>query len=123
MQDKKIPEATIKAHQLIYPRFPFIEESLTDGWVFGSMTEFAYGKDCCSGDGFVFAPDGTCIDVDWEKGTEKMSFELYPVDHQCWAIFNFQYPDAIQTTEDWVKMCHSFLPKIIAKYQQETDSK
>ena len=64
------PEALSASHDLpaflarpqgspVYHGFPVLDESDTDGWRLGVITEFEDPEGCGSGDVFVVAPDGT----------------------------------------------------------------
>src|SRR4029079_3627381 len=52
-----------------YDGFPLVEETRTDGWCYGAVTEFnepeCHPNGCESGNGFVETPDGARIGLVW----------------------------------------------------------
>src|SRR5262245_48377424 len=69
----------------VYHGFPLIEETRTDGWVMGAISEFADPAGCEWGDAFVQAPDGSRAGLVWEVG----DFELYEIvapDSDRWGV-------------------------------------
>ena len=105
-----------------YYGFPLVEESEIDGWVFGAITEYEDEGGCKWGDAFVVAPDGTSAGIIWqvnESGDHSLEpEEVCPPDESRWGVYGFSYPKLIRTTEDFVKMCHSFLPALQKRWQQ-----
>src|SRR5437016_2987030 len=43
----------------VYHGFAVVEETLVDGWVFGTISDYEDPSGCEWGDAFVIAPDGT----------------------------------------------------------------
>ena len=58
--------------------FPLIEETLTDGWCFGAITELAQPDGCARGDRFVVAPDGSRAGLIWSVGDFPIEPSLPP---------------------------------------------
>jgi hypothetical protein len=93
----------------VYHGFPFVEESRTDDWVFGTITDYENPEGCNEGDAFVVAPDGIRAGIVWQVGTFEMQ-EILPPDEKRWDVYGIAFPKAICTTADFVQSCREVLP-------------
>jgi len=99
---------------------PYVEETLTDGWCYGSITEFLRPDlmgGCDSGDGFVVAPDGSYCGLVWSVDC-PWEFEQIagPRREKCWGVFEVRFPKAISTVVDLVAGFRHVLPQLQASY-------
>jgi hypothetical protein len=99
----------------VYHGFMIVEESLIDGWVFGTISDYEDPAGCEWGDAFVIAPDGARAGIVWQVDEFEPQV-VCPPDTGRWGVYGFAYPTAIRTTADFVKMCHSFLPELQRRY-------
>ena len=102
---------------LIYHRFPLIERSRIDGWVFGTITEYAEPSGCYEGDAYVQAPDGSRAGMDWIVGTPRKPRVICEPEGRQWGVYEFVYPEPIVDTDGFVEMCHTFLPQLKALHR------
>ena len=97
----------------VYHGFPVLHESLTDGWLFGTITEIDDPEGCDSGDAFVVAPDGSRAGFAW-------SVDEYPIKRICepderrWGVYAIAFPKVIRNTSDFVECCRAVLPELQA---------
>jgi hypothetical protein len=103
----------------VYHGFVIVEGTQIDGWAFGTITEFKDPAGCDYGDAFVIAPDGTRAGIVWQVDDFKPEV-VRPPEPGRWGVYAFAYPTAIRTTEDFVRMCHSFLPDLQRWYAAAT---
>ena len=101
----------------IYHGFPIVPETLTDGWCFGAITEYASADGCNSGDAFVVAPDGSRAGLVWEVGEGEPSEILKPDDLR-WGVYAICFPRAIRTTDDLVACFRAVLPRLQKIYEK-----
>ena len=97
---------------------PFVEETLTDGWCYGAITEYLpeCGQEFCgSGDGFAVAPDGTYCGLVWWTDC-PWEFEQIegPRSERFWGIFELRFPKPIRSTQDLVDNFRHVLPTLQA---------
>jgi hypothetical protein len=85
----------------VYHGFPIIPETMTEGWCFGAITEYASAAGCDSGDAFVVAPDGSRAGLVWEVGEGEPSEICAPNDTR-WGVYALYFPRVIRTTDDLV---------------------
>jgi hypothetical protein len=103
----------------VYHGFGIVEESRIDGWVFGTISDYVDPEGCEWGDAFVVAPDGTRAGIVWQVDEFEPQVVLPPEPHR-WGVYAFAYPTPICTTEDFVRMCHSFLPELRRRHAAAT---
>ena len=96
---------------LVYHGFPIIRETLTDGWCFGAITEYADAGGCDSGDGFVVAPDGSRAGLVWDVGQGEIA-QISPPDAGRWGVYQVWFPKPIRTTDDLVQCFRAVLPQL-----------
>ncbi len=99
----------------VYHGFGVVEETETDGWFFGAITEFIDPDGCESGDGFVVAPDGSRAGIVWEVGKQDMQ-EILPPDEGRWGVYAVWFPRKVQTIDDLVFNFRHVLPDLQRKY-------
>jgi len=101
----------------VYHGFPLVEETRTEGWCFGAITEFEDSSGCESGDGFVVAPDGSRAGIVWEVGEGEME-EIGPPEPDRWGVYAVWFPRATRTVDDLVFNFHHVLPALKRKYEE-----
>ena len=101
----------------VYHGFPIVPETMTDGWCFGAITEFANADGCDSGDAFVIAPDGSRAGLVWEVG-EGQPVEILKADDSRWGVYAIYFPRAIHTTDDLVGCFRAVLPQLQKIYER-----
>lgn len=104
---------------------PFVEETLTDGWCYGSITEFIDSdrdEGCVSGDGFVVAPDGCYCGLVWSVDFPE-PFEILrgPSREKCWAVLEVKFLKTVYSVQDLVDNFHSILPLLIEMHTEFHD--
>jgi hypothetical protein len=97
-----------------YAGFSAVPETMTDGWVYGAITEFEHNsKGCRSGDGFVEAPDGSRAGLDWIVGSRPGRLRRVAApDEKSWGVYEVVFAKPIFTTADLVREFRAVLPKI-----------
>ena len=100
----------------VYHGFGLIEETRTDGWCFGAITEFDDPNGCDSGDGFVVAPDGSRAGIVWDVGDQMME-EILPPDEERWGVYAVWFPRIVRNVDDLVFNFRSVLPELKKKYE------
>jgi len=106
----------------VYDGFPVIEETLTDGWCFGAITEYAHPDGCDSGDAFVVAPDGSRAGLVWDVGQGEIS-QISPPDAKRWGVYQVSFPKAVHSTQDLVKCFRAILPGLQKVYERVQKTK
>jgi hypothetical protein len=101
----------------VYHGFPIIEETCTDGWYFGAITEFEDPNGCESGDGFVVAPDNSRAGIVWDVGDYDME-EVSPPDAGRWGVYAVWFPNAVWTVDDLVSNFRYVLPTLQKKFEE-----
>jgi len=99
----------------VYHGFPLLEESRTDGWCLGTITEFADPDGCESGDAFVVAPDGSRAGLVWQVGAFETEVICEPDEGRC-GVYSIAFPRAVRNTEDLVLCFREVLPELKAIY-------
>jgi len=111
------PPADAKA----YYGFPLIEETTTDGYTMGAVTDFLEkdsDQGCTIGDAFVEAPDGTRAGIVWEVSTElKFSTMVQPDDNR-WGVYYFTVPKPVRSVGDMKDNFLLMLPTIEQLYER-----
>jgi hypothetical protein len=97
----------------VYHGFMIVPETWTDGWVFGTISEYADPNGCEWGDAFVVAPDGSRAGIMWSVGERKTSI-VCPPDAQRWGVYGVGFPKMVRTTADFVECCRAVLPELKA---------
>lgn len=95
----------------VYHGFPLIEETRTDGWCYGAISEYAVPDGCESGDGFVVAPDGSRAGLVWSVGAFNMR-AILPPDKGRWGVYCIAFPKPVRNTSDLVDCFRSILPRL-----------
>ena len=101
----------------MYHGFPIIEETRTDGWRFGAITEYEDPAGCDSGDGFVVAPDDSRAGLVWDVGAGQIS-QISPPDAGRWGVYQVWFPKPIFSTNDLVQNFRIVLPELIKLHAQ-----
>ena len=97
----------------IYYGFPLVEETRTDGWCFGAITEFQDPQGCNEGDGFVIAPHGSRAGLAWSVG-DFAAREICPPDETRWGVYEVAFAKAVRTVDDLVQCFRTLLPELEA---------
>jgi len=85
----------------VYHGFPLVEETRTDGWCYGAITEFLEEGGCDTGDGYVQAPDGSRAGLVWAVEDYETMILLEP-DEKRWGVYEISFPKVIYTIDDLV---------------------
>jgi hypothetical protein len=100
----------------------YVEETLTDGWCYGAITEFLEpdkpeGSD--SGDGFVVAPDGSYCGLVWSTDC-PWEFEQIegPRRDKFWGVFEVRFPKPVRSLADLVDDFRHVLPGLRESYKR-----
>jgi hypothetical protein len=102
---------------LVYHGFPLIEETRTDGWCYGAITEFIDSAGCTNGDGFVVAPDGSRAGIVWSVGSFASKRVCKP-EPSRWGVYSVAFPHPIRTVDDLVDGFRAVLPELKAAYAE-----
>jgi hypothetical protein len=94
-----------------YHGFPLVEESRTDGWCYGAITEFEDPEGCDAGDGFVVAPDGSRAGLVWSVGAFPTEALCEP-DKVRWGVYAVAFPCAVRNVDDLVACFRAILPEL-----------
>ena len=106
-----------KMKPTICSSFDLIEESMTEGWRIGAITEYLEENACLDGDAFVEAPDGSRAFVFWETGIGKTVTDARAGSNN-WGVYNVFVPKPVKTTEDFIENFRSILPELKELYDQ-----
>ncbi len=98
-----------------YDGFPLVEETRTDGWCFGAITEFnepeCHPSGCESGDGYVQAPDGLRLRLFWSTGTFPAKWSRALSDHSP-GFYEVAFPKPVRNLHDLVECFRSVVPQL-----------
>lgn len=101
----------------VYYGFPLIEETRTEDWCYGAITEFAEDIGSDYGDGFVEAPDHSRAGLVWEVGNQPIK-EICPPDEKRWGVYAVSFPRIIRNTEDLIFSFRYILPELKVIYKK-----
>lgn len=106
----------------VYTGFPLIQETETDGFIFGAISDFLEPdseEGCTTGDGYVQAPDGSRAGIVWQiyPNGEKRFTILSESDEKRWGVFNIGFPKPIKTLDDLIDNFKQVLPLIKKHYE------
>jgi hypothetical protein len=101
----------------VYHGFPLVPETMTEGWCFGAITEYADPNGCQFGDAFVVAPDGSRAGLVWEVGHGEPS-QILPPDEKRWGVYGICFSRRIRTTDDLVACFREVLPQLQKIYER-----
>lgn len=104
-----------------YPRrhwfdgFPIVEETRTDGWCYGAITEFnapeCHPTGCESGDGYVVTPDGLRMRMFWSTGARAA--EWIPSLHDDGpGSFKVRFHKPVKNLNDLVECFRRVVPQL-----------
>jgi len=102
-----------------YHGFPLIEETLTDGWCFGAVTEFLEPGGCSDGDGYVEAPDGSRAGLVWdvEPDADDTVLEITPAENKDdWGLYQVFFSKRVTVLQDMIDNFREALPSIQSAY-------
>ena len=110
--------------RLWYAGFPLVEETRTDGWCYGAITEFnepeCHPNGCESGDGYVEAPDGSQIRTFWSTGSFAAKWDCPSYDSQGFYVVAFHKP--VKCLHDLVECFRSVLPQLQTLHGRRLES-
>ena len=95
----------------VYYGFPLIEETNTDGWVYGAITDFEGPEAHDYGDGYVQAPDGRRAGLVWEVRQGDFA-EILPPDENRWGVYAVWFPKHVRSVADLTECFRSVLPQL-----------
>ncbi len=97
----------------VYHGFPLIQETNTNGWVYGAITNFEAPEGHQAGDGYVQAPDGRRAGLVWEVGRGALA-EILPPDTDRWGVYAVWFPRQIRNVADLTECFRHVLPQLQA---------
>lgn len=103
----------------VYYGFPLIEETRTEDWCYGAITDFLdldRPEGCTFGDEYAQAPDGSRAGLVWAVGTYE-SKELLGPEPERWGVYEVAFPRPIRTIEDLVYNFRHMLPWLQRVYE------
>jgi hypothetical protein len=95
----------------VYHGFPVVPETLTDGWVYGAITDYLDPDGADGGDGYVIAPDGRRAGLVW-AADEGAFAEISPPDQGRWGVYAVWFPKPVRTLEDLIECFRHVLPDL-----------
>jgi hypothetical protein len=101
----------------VYHGFPILDDSLTDGWRIGVITEFEDSDGCEAGDAFVVAPDDSRAGLVWDVGSGPV-LEISSPDASRWGVYQVYFPDPIRTRADLIQAFRGLLPALREIYER-----
>ena len=105
--------------------FPLVEETRTDGWCYGAITEFnepeCHPDGCESGDGYVEAPDGSRTRLVWATGAFAPKWTP-PLGDQGNGVYQVAFPKPVKSLHDLVQCFRSVLPQIQSIHARRRDA-
>jgi hypothetical protein len=99
----------------VYYGFPLIEETRTDGWCYGAITEFEDPEGCDFGDGYVQAPNGERAGLVWQVGT-GLTREVVAPEEDRWGVYEVWFPRAVRDVKDITSNFRYVLPELKVIY-------
>jgi hypothetical protein len=101
----------------VYHGFPVVQESETDGWHYGAITEYNSEEEMTEGDGYVIAPDGSRAGIVWDLESNEF-YEIFPPDEGRWGVYGVRFTRAVKSVEDIVYNFRKILPKLKEQYEK-----
>ena len=96
----------------VYAGSPIVEETRTDGWCYGAITEFEDPAGCTDGDGYVEAPDGSRAGLDWVVRRNVRVRCVFPPDKRQWGIYEASFPKPVRNARDLARCFRLVLPRL-----------
>jgi len=104
----------------VYHGFPLVEETMTDGWCYGAITDFEDPSGCEAGDGFVVAPDGSRAGLVWSVGSFPTEAVCDP-DPERWGVYAVAFSRPVCNMADLVACFRAVLPELRAIHASVRD--
>lgn len=101
----------------VYHGFAIVPETMTDGWLYGAITEFESDAPQSEGDGFVVAPDGSRAGIAWATDTPDF-YEICPPDDERWGVYGVCFPKPVSCLDDLIFNFRAVLPKLQRQYER-----
>jgi len=95
----------------VYYGFPILEDSLTDGWRLGVISNPSDAADGDYLDGFVVAPDGSRAGLVWERGVTEIREVLAPTANR-WGVYSVPLPLGVDGDDDLIAAFRQLLPQL-----------
>jgi hypothetical protein len=105
----------------VYHGFSLVEETRTDGWCYGAITEFIEPGGCECGDGFVVAPDGSRAGLIWSVGDFAIEQSL-PPEPGRWGVWVVPFAKPVRNVADLVENFRRILPELQRLRSEATGS-
>ena len=111
------PEAASADHRRTdwHDGFPLVEDTRTDGWCYGAITEFhepeCHPNGCESGDGYVEAPDGSRTRLVWSTGTLAAKW-VCPLGNEGPGLYEVTFPKPVKNLRDLVECFRVVVPQL-----------
>lgn len=97
--------------------FPLVEETRTDGWCYGAVTEFnepeCHPNGCESGSGYVETPDGSRIGLVWATGDFAAEW-VHPLGDESSGLYEVSFPKPVKNLRDLVECFRRVVPQLQA---------
>ncbi len=106
----------------VYHGFPVVQESETDGWFYGAISDYECDTAQDDGDGFIVAPDDSRAGIVWD--VEGSEFEqISPPDSRRWGVYGVRFPKPVGCVGDLVRNFRAVLPLFQAQYELIKDER
>ncbi len=104
----------------VYHGFPLVEETRTDGWCYGAITDYEDPEGRKAGDGFVVAPDGSRAGLVWSTGDFETRQICEPEPNR-WGVYEIAFPRSIRNVADLAYCFRAVLPQLKALHAKFKD--
>ena len=98
-----------------YDGFPLVEETRTDGWCYGAVTEFnepeCHPNGCESGNGYVEAPDGLRTRLIWSTGTFAAQW-VPPLGVHSDGVYEVAFSKPVKNLHDLIECFRTIVPQL-----------
>lgn len=101
----------------VYHGFPLIEETRTDSWCLGAITEFEDANGCEAGDAFIEAPNGDRAGIVWEAGDGEIERICAP-GKKRWGVYQVWFPKPVRNAQDLKENFEFILPAMKKIYSE-----
>ena len=101
----------------VYHGFPLIEETRTESWCLGAITEFEDANGCEAGDAFIEAPNGDRAGIVWEAGEGEIERICAP-GKKRWGVYQVWFPKPVRNAQDLKENFEFILPAMKKIYSE-----
>ena len=115
VEQEKETACTDRSYSHWLDGFPLVEETRTDGWCYGPITEFnepeCHPNGCESGNGYVETPDGSRIGLVWSTGAFAAKW-IEPISVHDQGTYEVAFPKPVRNLRDLVECFRSVVPQL-----------